>query len=62
VIDPVYSALGRVLTISGRTLREEALDSPAAAQEAGAALDTFIALVAPAALQQAQALRQARGK
>ncbi len=56
----MYTALGKVLTISGRTLRDEALASPQVAQEAAAALDAFVALVQPEAVQQAQALRQAR--
>jgi hypothetical protein len=49
-----------VLTISGRTIRPEALASPAPAHDAYAALDAFLGRVDPAAMEQAQAARKAR--
>ncbi len=52
VTDAVYMGLGRVLTISGRTIRPEAQDSPVPAQEAEGAIDKF--------LEQVGALPQSR--
>ena len=45
VTDAVYMGLGRVLTISGRTIRPEAQASPQPAQEAEGAIDKFLAQV-----------------
>ncbi|KAJ9505719.1 hypothetical protein QJQ45_006414 [Haematococcus lacustris] len=60
--DAVYRGLGRVLTISGRTIRPEAQESPEAALEAKAALDTFLAKVPQQVYEQAMAFRVARAQ
>jgi hypothetical protein len=44
-VDAVYIALGKVLTISGRTIREEAQSSPAIIQEAQEAIEGVLAKV-----------------
>lgn len=45
VTDAVYVGLGKVLTISGRTIKPEAQASPEAAKAAEAALDSLLAKV-----------------
>lgn len=62
VTDAVYMGLGRVLTISGRTIRAEAQDSPQAAQEAEAAIEKFLAQVPQELLAGAQGFRLQRAK
>ncbi len=47
VADAVYQGLGRVLTISGRTIRPEAQDTPEAAEVAAVAIDEFLQKVRP---------------
>ena len=44
-VDAVYIALGKVLTISGRTIKEEAQVSPAIIQEAQDAIEGVLAKV-----------------
>ena len=43
----MYAALGRVLTISGRTIRPEAQAGPEAAADAEAAISGFLGKVWP---------------
>ncbi|KXZ51009.1 hypothetical protein GPECTOR_14g250 [Gonium pectorale] len=60
VADAVYQALGRVLTISGRTIRAEAQASPQAAADAEAAISSFLQKVPTPLLESAQEFRVAR--
>lgn len=59
-VDAVYIALGKVLTISGRTIREEAQISPAIIQEAQDAIEGVLAKVPQELLDSAQELRRQR--
>lgn len=59
--DKVYDAMGRVLTISGRTIRIEAQEGPDRALAAKAAIDELLAQVPGDALQAAQQARVQRG-
>ena len=45
VVDRVYIALGKVLTISGRTIRPEAQASPTPADDARLAIEEFLSKV-----------------
>eukprot|EP00877_Chromochloris_zofingiensis_P009844 jgi/Chrzof1/5112/Cz15g11250.t1 len=58
--DAVYISLGRVLTISGRTIKPEAQASPGPAQDAEKAIDTFLKQVPQDVLSKAQDIRKAR--
>jgi len=62
VVDKVYLSLGKVLTISGRTIRKEAQASPEPAAEAEAAIDDFLRTVPQDILDEAQAFRVQRAK
>uniref|UniRef100_A0A061QNS6 Uncharacterized protein n=1 Tax=Tetraselmis sp. GSL018 TaxID=582737 RepID=A0A061QNS6_9CHLO len=62
-LDAVYSSVGRVLTISGRTIRAEALEEGSTLSGAAAArLDEFLSLLPASALGKAQAFREARSE
>lgn len=58
--DELYRALGTVLTISGRTIREEAQVSPERALRAAAAIDDVLERVPADVKEGAQRLRVAR--
>lgn len=58
--DAVYAGLGRVLTISGRTIRLEAQVSPENAAAAEAAVEKLLQQVDPVISQKATAFRLAR--
>lgn len=58
--DAVYQGLGRVLTISGRTIRLEAQIAPENAATAEAAVEKLLLQVEPALSQKAVAFRLAR--
>ncbi|PNW81769.1 hypothetical protein CHLRE_06g259450v5 [Chlamydomonas reinhardtii] len=60
--DAVYAALGRVLTISGRTIRPEAQAGPEAAADAEAAISGFLGKLPAPLLDEAQAFRVERAK
>ncbi|GLC71186.1 hypothetical protein PLESTF_001083600 [Pleodorina starrii] len=62
VADAVYQGLGRVLTISGRTIRAEAQASPDAAAGAELAIDGFLEKVPASLLADAQQFRVDRAK
>lgn len=58
--NPLYAAVGRVLTISGLGIRPEALADPEAAAAAIVAADALLALAPTDVVAQAQAIRAAR--
>ena len=58
----MYAALGAVLTLSGRTIRDEAQAEPGAARAAEAAIDAFLKRVPAPLLEGATAFRVARAK
>jgi hypothetical protein len=60
--DPVYEAIGRVLTISGRTIKKEAQVDPALAQQANDAISTFLSYVPADKVDAAQEFRIQRAK
>lgn len=60
ITDQVYFSLGRVLTISGRTIRPEALASPEPAKEATESISQLLDRVPEGDLSKAQAFRVAR--
>ncbi|GLI62887.1 hypothetical protein VaNZ11_005675 [Volvox africanus] len=60
--DAVYQGLGRVLTISGRTIRLEAQAAPDVAAGAEWAIDNFLQQVPPLLLAEAQQFRLERAK
>ncbi|GIL82219.1 hypothetical protein Vretimale_7194 [Volvox reticuliferus] len=60
--DAIYQGLGRVLTISGRTIRQEAQDAPDAAAGAERAIDNFLRQVPPLLLAEAKQFRLERAK
>ncbi|KAF6256173.1 hypothetical protein COO60DRAFT_140330 [Scenedesmus sp. NREL 46B-D3] len=58
--DAVYVALGRVLTISGRTIRDEAQVDPQLTKGAEAAIDALVRKLPTDLVEQAQQYRVAR--
>lgn len=58
---PVYEAIGRVITISGRTIRKEAQASPKNAEAAISAIEKLLAACPQQDLDQAQNMRKSRG-
>lgn len=59
---PVYEAIGRVITISGRTIRKEAQASPNNAEAAIIAIEKLLAACPQEDLLRAQDMRKARQK
>ncbi|DBA92689.1 TPA: hypothetical protein ACH3X1_002900 [Trebouxia sp. C0004] len=57
---PVYEAIGRVITISGRTIRKEAQASPKYAEAAISAIEKLLAACPQQDLDQAQNMRKSR--
>jgi len=61
-VDAVYAGIGKVLTISGRTIRPEAQASPEPAESASSAIAAFLKTVPTALLDEAQAFRVKRAQ
>lgn len=59
-VDAVYVALGRVLTISGRTIKDEAQFDPALIKSAEVAIDEVISQLPKQLVEEAQQFRVAR--
>lgn len=60
--DPVFESLGKILTISGRTIKEEAQVNPAIAKEGAEVLTTFLSYLPEDKLAAAQEFRIQRAQ
>mmetsp|Transcript_8152 Transcript_8152/g.23404 ORF Transcript_8152/g.23404 Transcript_8152/m.23404 type:complete len:253 (+) Transcript_8152:68-826(+) len=61
VLDDVYVSVGRVLTLSGRTIRAEAIEQGSKlTSQAASSLDSLVALLPKEAVDKAQERRRAR--
>eukprot|EP00891_Asterochloris_glomerata_P007379 jgi/Astpho2/7379/Aster-x0315 len=59
---PVYEAIGKVITISGRTIRKEAQADPEIAEHAISCIDKLLSICPEQDIRNAQELRKVRPK
>jgi len=57
---PVYSAIGQIITISGRTIKKEAQADPQLAENAIQKINDLLAMLPQQEVEEAQQLRKAR--